>query len=345
MNRLNRLTLILATLAAASSACAYEIAPLNGEVWSDTSGRPINAHGGGILKHGDTYYWYGEYKGESTYRSPSVGWDCYRTDFTGVSCYSSTDLVNWKFEGLALAPDKDDPSSAIHPTMVVERPKVVYNENTGKFVMWMHIDNYNYWKACAGVAVSDSPTGPFTFIEATRPNNAESRDLTVYKDKDGKAYLIYSSEGNATLYISRLTDDYLKQSGVYTRNFAGMSREAPAIFEHEGKYYIISSGCSGWSPNEAAYAVADNVMGPYELRPNPCTGVDADKTFYCQSTFALPLSDGRFMAMFDRWKKEDLVDSRYVWLPLSIGEDSITIPWADAWTDSTDADILLVDNE
>ncbi len=341
---MNRLTLTLSSLlVAAAGASAQGNAPANGDVWLDTSCNPINAHGGGILKHGDTYYWYGEYKGEQTYRSPNVGWECYRTDFTGVSCYSSTDLVNWKFEGIVLSPDTVNPDSDIHPTMVVERPKVIYNDNTGKFVMWMHVDSYNYWQATAGVAVSDSPTGPFTFIEAVRPNGTESRDMALYKDDDGRAYLIYSSEGNATLYISRLTDDYLKHTGVFTRNFAGESREAPAIFKHDGHYYIITSGCSGWSPNEAAYAVADNVMGPYKLLPNPCTGIDADKTFHCQSTFALPLGDGSFLAMFDRWKKDDLVDSRYVWLPIHIDDNGLTIPWVNRWADTTDIEMLLVE--
>ena len=91
------------------------------------------------------------------------------------------------------------------------------------------------------------------------------------------------------------------------------------------------------------YAVADNIMGPYKLLPNPCTGIDADKTFHCQSTFALPLGDGSFLAMFDRWKKDDLVDSRYVWLPIHIDDNGITIPWVNKWADATDVEMLLVE--
>lgn len=322
-----------------SAFCVWSVAakaPVNGSQWVDTDGNVINAHGGGIMYHDGTYYWYGEYKGAQTYRSPSVGWECYRTDLSGVSCYSSKDLKTWKFEGLALAPDTDNPNSDIHPTMVLERPKVVYNENTKKFVMWMHIDNYNYGKAAAGVAVSDTPAGPFEFIGAKRPCGNESRDITLYKDDDGRAYIIYSSEGNGTLHIARLSDDYLQPAGITTRNFIGQSREAPAIFKRDGKYYIISSGCSGWSPNEAAYGVADNVMGPYTLLPNPCTGVDADKTFYCQSTFALPIEgkEDQVIALFDRWNKTDLDDSRYVWLPVVFdSENRLTIPWAETWSE------------
>lgn len=305
-----------------------------GEIWYDTNNTTINAHGGGIMYHEGTYYWYGECKGTFTYRSPGVGWEAYRTEAGGVNCYSSKDLYNWKFEGTVLEPDTVNTYSDIHPTMVIERPKVVYNEQTGKFVMWMHIDSPNYGKASAGVAVCDSPTGKFTYIESVHPNGQIARDLTVYKDDDGKAYLIYSSEGNATMQISQLTDDYLKTVGTYTRNFIDKSREAPAIFKRDGKYYIVSSGCTGWSPNEAEYAVADCITGPYTTVGNPCKGPDADKTFYCQSTFVLPVQGqpDTYIMMFDRWNKRDLFDSRYVWLPIEFDGDKLTIRWQRNWS-------------
>lgn len=326
------LSLIIFSIIATSMCAMGSFTP--GEKWADTDGRHINAHGGGIMYHNGTYYWYGEYKGDYTYRSPGVGWECYRAEAGGVSCYSSKDLYNWKFEGIALSPDTVNTHSDIHPTMVIERPKVIYNETTGKFVMWMHIDNHDYGKASAGVAVGDSPTGPFTYIESVHPNGQIARDLTVYKDDDGKAYLIYSSEGNATMQISQLTADYLKTVGTYTRNFADKFREAPAIFKRGGKYYIVSSGCTGWSPNEAEYAVADCITGPYTAINNPCRGKDADKTFYGQSTFVLPVQgvEDTFIMMFDKWNKVDLIDSRYIWLPIKFEGDELTVPWQDQWS-------------
>ncbi|MBO5780676.1 MAG: family 43 glycosylhydrolase [Muribaculaceae bacterium] len=307
---------------------------INGEVWLDTDGNPINAHGGGMMYHNGTYYWYGEYKGDYTFRSPGMGWECYRTDFTGVSCYSSKDLKEWKFEGLALSPDTTTIYSDLHPTMVIERPKVIYNEKTGKFVMWMHVDSYDYGKACAGVAISDTPQGPYTYLRSYRPNGAMSRDINVFKDDDGQAYVFFSSEHNGTMHICRLTDDYQDVQGKATRNFINKSREAPAVFKHNGKYYIISSGCTGWSPNEAEYAMADSPMGPYKAFDNPCKGKDAGATFFAQSTFVLPIQGqpGKFLAMFDRWRKEHLCDSRYVWLPVHFGDDAtISLPWVDCW--------------
>ena len=304
-----------------------------GEVWNDTDGNPINAHGGGVLYHEGTYYWYGEYKTGPTILPEGATWDCYRTDVTGVSCYSSKDLLNWKFEGVVLPAVKDDPNHDLHPSKVLERPKVIYNQKTGKFVMWAHVDSADYGKAAAGVAVSDSPTGPFEYLGSFRPNEAMSRDQTVFVDDDGKAYQLYSSENNATLYISQLTDDYLKPNGKFTRNFVKQSREAPAIFKHEGKYYIISSGCTGWDPNQAEIAVADSIMGPWKVLGNPCTGPDADKTFYAQSTYVLPVAGKKdaYIAMFDRWNKKDLPNSRYVWLPIEIKDGKISIPWKKQW--------------
>ncbi len=305
----------------------------NGAVWNDTDGNPINAHGGGIMYHDGTYYWYGEYKKGKTVLPEWATWECYRTDVTGVGCYSSKDLVNWKFEGIVLPSVKDDPNHDLHTSKVLERPKVVYNKKTGKFVMWAHVESADYSKACAGVAVCDSPTGTFKYLGSFRPNNAMSRDQTVFVDDDGKAYQFCSSENNATLYINELTDDYLRPTGRYTRNFIKMSREAPAVFKHDGKYYMISSGCTGWDPNQAELAVADSIMGEWKVIGNPCTGKDADKTFYGQSTFVLPVAGKKngLIAMFDRWNKTDLRDSRYIWLPFTFTNGKMTIAWQETW--------------
>ncbi|MCD7970425.1 MAG: glycoside hydrolase family 43 protein [Alistipes sp.] len=326
------LFILLCAGCARQEAALPEFVP--GQVWLDTDGNPINAHGGGMLYHDGLYYWYGEYKVGETTLDPSLGWEAYRTEVIGVSCYSSADLYNWKFEGLALTAVEDDPNHDLHPTQVVERPKVIYNERTGKFVMWMHVDSPDYFKACAGVAISDNPTGPFEYLYSLRPNGEMSRDQTLFVDDDGRAYHFYSAEDNATMYISLLTDDYLLPSGTYTRNFPDQYREAPAVFKYDGRYYMLSSGCSGWDPNVAELAVADSILGPWETLPgNPCVGPDADKTFYAQSTFVLKVEglDNAYIAMFDRWNKLDLENSLYVWLPVDIQGGKLSIPWADRW--------------
>jgi len=307
---------------------------VSGEKWLDTDGNMINAHGGGILYHEGTYYWYGEYKGDSTYWNPKVpSWECYRTEAGGVACYSSQNLVDWKFEGVVLPSDTVDVTSDLHYSNVLERPKVIYNDKTGKFVMWLHVDSHDYAKAAAGVAVSDTPNGKFEYLGSMRPNNAMSRDMTLFKDDDGKAYHVYSSEENKTLYISLLTDDYLKPTGKFTRNFIDQSREAPAVFKRNNKYYILSSGCTGWDPNQAEYAMAESMLGEWMVMGNPCSGKDADMTFYGQSTNAVKVEGKKdaYIAMFDKWNKTDLIDSRYIWLPIKFDGDSIDIAWQSEW--------------
>lgn len=327
-----------------------------GAVWKDTAGRVINAHGGGVLHHGGKYYWFGEHR-------PASGF----VTEVGVNCYSSADLCHWTYEGVALALS-DSLGSDLERGCIVERPKVIYNEKTGKFVMWFHLElkGKGYAAARAGVAVSDNPAGPYRFIRSGRINpgfypanmpaeerNAKpaikeydtwwtpewtraveeglftrrdlaggqmARDMTLFREEDGKAYHIYSSEENLTLQIAELTDDYLGHTGKYIRLFPGGHNEAPAIFKNGGTYWLITSGCTGWEPNRARVFSAPSVWRPWEKHEGytPCVGKDAYKTFGGQGTYILPLhgKPGKFLFMADVWRPASLMDSRYVWLPI-----------------------------
>jgi hypothetical protein len=112
-------------------------------------------------------------------------------------------------------------------------------------------------------------------------------------------------------------------------------REAPAPFKYKGKYYLFTSGCTGWAPNKASLSVAPEPLGPYvPLRDNPMVGPEADLTFRSQSTFVLPVAGkpGSFILMLDRWNPKQLSDSRYVWLPFQIGPDGgVRVEWRDRW--------------
>ncbi|MBC8103863.1 MAG: family 43 glycosylhydrolase [Cytophagales bacterium] len=296
-----------------------------GQVWNDTNGEPINAHGGGLLYHEGVYYWYGEFKiAEPEGNKAQVG----------VSCYSSSNLYHWGNEGIAL-PVSEDPHHDLARGCILERPKVLFNRATGKFVMWFHLEllGEGYQSARVGIAVSDSPTGPFAFRESFRPDGAMSRDLTLFVDDDAAAYLFTASEDNRTLHISRLTDDYLQTSGEHTQAFPGRYMEAPAVFRHGGRYWFVGSGCTGWAPNAARSAVADRPFGPWEELDNPCVGPDAETTFSAQSTYVLPVA-GRpdtFLFLADRWTPDNPIEGRYVWLPITFTEGRFQIPWRDTW--------------
>ncbi len=303
-----------------------------GKPWMDVDNRPINAHGGGFLIHEDTVWWYGEIKEGRTWEPESIReWNGSRVEAKGINCYWSVDLVNWKLAGNVLKANEHDTAHDLHTSKVLERPKVIYNDKTGKFVMWLHIDSQDYSYSRAGVAYSDSPRGPFKYIESIRPNGQMSRDQTLFKDEDGRAYHIYASEENMTMHVSRLSDDYLRPSGEYKRIFIDRHREAPAIFKHAGKYFAITSGCTGWDPNPAEYAVADEIMGEWKVLGDPCIGDTKGTTFDSQSTYILPFA-GRFIFMADRWNRLDLENSTYVWLPLEIKNEKISILWHERWT-------------
>src|SRR6185437_7946202 len=293
--------------------------------WMDTDGQRINAHGAGVLYHDGVYYLFGEIKKGPTRLVPGKSWEDYRVEAGGVSCYSSRDLVHWKNEGVTLAADPRDTASDLYSGRVIERPKVIYNERTGKYVMWMHIDRDDYGFARAGVAVASRPGGPYRYIGSYRPNGQMSRDMTVYKDPaDGRAYLVYASENNNTMQVCLLSEDYLKPTGVYKRILIGQRREAPAVFRNGGRYYLITSLCSGWDPNAARYAVADSMLGEWRQMGNPCVGVDSSTTFHSQSTFVLPVNGG-YLFMADRWNKTNLEGSGYLWLPLRVEKGRVEI--------------------
>ncbi|MEO1236344.1 MAG: glycoside hydrolase family 43 protein [Planctomycetota bacterium] len=310
----------------------------HGQPWLDTDGRPIQAHGGGVLVHGEAFYWYGENKAGPTRSRGGVG---QRVDLIGVSCYRSTDLVRWENLGVVLPAVPDDETHDLHPSKVAERPKVVHNARTGRFVMWLHVDREGYGKAAAGVAVADRPEGPFRYLYSLRPGGGDCRDQTLFIDDDGAAYHVCSTHGNATTRISRLDDEYLRPTGQEAMAFPGRYMEAQAVVKHGGRYWMLASGCTGWDPNPARSAVADSIMGPWAELDNPCRGPDAAITFHAQSTFLLDLSGasgrasdraaGGVVAMFDRWNRKDLGDSRYVWLPVEFRRDRMVIPWRDAF--------------
>lgn len=297
----------------------------NGQIWQDINGQDIQAHGGCIIRHGDTWYWYGEHKGIDN--TPGTK----RVDVIGVSCYSSKNLLDWKYEGLALKAEPNDPESPLHPSKVAERPKVIYNEKTGKFVMWLHLDYANYVFAGIGVAVADRPEGPFTLIAAKQPNRQDSRDMTIFKDRDGTAYLVHSKDWNKTMNIARLTDDYTDLDGMYVSVLQDQEREAPALCWHDGNYYMVSSGCTGWDPNAALFAMCPHLLGKWKLIDNPCVGPNSRQTFFGQSTYIFEADEKQYL-MIDHWIPTNLKKSGYSILPITYEADgTMTVAWQDEW--------------
>ena len=293
-----------------------------GQIWNDTDGKPIEAHGGGMFYENETYYWFGEHG------TPG------RTKI-GVMCYSSKDLYNWKNEAVALPLAYDNPNDDLAVGCALERPKVIYSPATKKHVMWFHLElkGQGYDAARSGVAVSDCVTGPYTFVESFRPNKSMARDMTLFVDDDARAYQFYASEDNQTMHVSLLSNNYLRPSGKFKRIFTGRYMEAPAVFKHQGRYYFIGSGCTAYAPNAARSAAAPSIWGPWKELGNPCVGTNADKTFLSQSTYVFPVAGkpGAFIFMADQWNVYESKDPRYVWLPVHFEKGKIVLRWIDGW--------------
>ena len=302
----------------------------NGTCWTDDCGRAVQAHGGWVLPvvdglGGTCFYWYGEDKS-----APTRG---QRADAIGIRCYASTDLLNWHDCGLVFKADSRAVHDVLRPEGVMERPRVLYCKQTGKYVLWFHADDATYRAAMLGMAVSDAPTGPFTFVRLVRPSGQDSRAFTLYVDDRDHAYLFSSSEGNRTLHIARLADDYADVKEGYVRALPEQMREAPCVFAAHGQYYLLTSGCSGWRANAALFATAPQVAGPWKLLDNPCRGPHEHASFGGQPTCVFG-TRGRLFALFDHWHANDLGASGYSILPVSfapVKHDPLEIHWTDTF--------------
>lgn len=294
------------------------------EIWPDQSGNHIQAHGGGIIKIKNRYYWYGEERRQ--------GLD---SNYRYVSCYSSADLVNWTFKGDALKLSEPDSAGK---NWVLERPKVFYNKGTKKYVMYFHLDGpgngetgHSYKLARVAIAVSTKPQGPFTYVRSFRPLGKESRDIGQFIDDDGAAYLVFECRPTKGFYIARLSEDYMDVAEETA--FIQAPLEGGAIVHYDGLYYAIGSALTGWNANPNKFATAKSLSGPWsefkDIAP-PDT-----KTYGSQSTMMIKVAGTKsttVIFMADIWKPRTQWDSRYLWMPLEIGQGKLWLPEPKPWS-------------
>ena len=304
-----------------ASAGPQKIVP--GAVWPDNRGEHVQAHGGGIIKVDDLYYWFGEQRGRGLRRSRRY-----------VSCYSSPDLVHWTFRNNVI--DTSDPEN-LGSRWVLERPKVYYNQKTKTFVMYMHIDGQvdgkgnSYQLARVGVATCDKVDGDYKYLRSFRPLGKESRDIGQFIDDDGAAYLIFEERPSHGFHIARLSDDYLdvEESVAFIRS----PLEGGAIVHYDGLYYVLGSHLTGWNPNPNMFATATSLEGPWSEFKN--IAPPEANTYGSQSTMLLKVVGTKattVVFMGDMWKPRTQWDSRYLWMPLEIGNGELRLPEPREWT-------------
>ncbi len=338
-----------------------------GQIWLDTKGERIQAHGGSLMYLDGSYYWYGENK---EFTDPEKGiWHW------GVRCYRSDDLYNWEDLGLIIPPEPDDPDSSVNPHSMMDRPHIIYNGRMKKFVCWLKIMQKDGSQS-ETVMTADKLTGPYTKVrEGLYPLGMSAGDFDLAVAPDGKAYYYFERVHSETI-CADLTDDYTNVTGYYSTHFPHSHppyvREATAHFVRNFKHYLITSGTSGYMPNPSEAAVADTWHGPYTVLGDPHVNDPSRTSFHSQisSVFKVPCKKDLYIACADRWMpnamdvpyelyekaydilfdpfapedekakasvvmrslpRERTKEADYVWLPVRFDGDKPYIEWLDEW--------------
>lgn len=307
-------SLILLSCNTPNRNCGYH-AIHSGIAWFDQHKNEVNAHGACIVKEGERYYLFGEYKSDTT------------NAFVGFSCYSSIDLMNWNFERLVLPVQEE---GILGPNRVGERVKVMKCPSTDEFVMYMHTDDLGYMDPRVGYAVCKTINGEYEFRgELLHDGNYIRKwDLGTFQDTDNKGYLL-THEGN----IYELNDDYKSVNKIVSSNEAP-GGESPAMFKKEGVYFWLFSNKTSWERNDNYYLSATSLEGPWNKLGH--FAPEGTLTWNSQCSFVFPIvnqKDTLHLYMGDRWSypKQGSAGT-YVWLPIEVKGKEMSLPYFyDSW--------------
>ena len=272
----------------------------NGQLWVDDEGHCVQAHGAGFIRVGDLWYMIGED------RTPNRHPD--------VNMYSSKDLQHWHFEAKIIENEKT--CTELGKSRFIERPKILYNAKTKKYVVWCHWEGKNYASSEAAVFVSDKITGPYTYHWSGRPLGVKSRDCNVFQDDDGTAYFISTIEENQHIGVFRLSDDYL-QIESYVEVFKGLRREAPAVVRVDDEYYMLSSACTGWEPNQCKLSYSSSLQKGWSELENIGDAIAYDT----QAASILTIRGTKqttYLYVGDRWMDPTLAESKTIIFPITL---------------------------
>lgn len=281
-----------------SSASAQWTTIVNGTKWTDTDGNPVYANGGNFLHKDGVWYLVGEDR--------SMPW------MPDVNLYSSTDFVHWKFEHKIIR------NRVSHPDLgrrrMIERPKLLFCEETQKYVVWCHWEARNYSASEAAMFECDSVNGDYQYVWSGRPMETKSRDCNVFVDNDGTTYFISTTDENTNLGLFMLMTDYRR---VFTKTVLceGMRREAPAIVHIDDTYYMISSACTGWDPNQAKLTTSHNLHFGW----TPLRNIGDRIAYDTQASSILTINGTEgttYLYVGDRWMDPSLAESKIIILPI-----------------------------
>lgn len=341
-----------------------------GQVWKDTNGNRIQAHGGAIFYENGTYYWYGENKEFTDGKSDIWTW--------GIRAYRSKDLYNWEDLGLIISPETANPDSNLFPDMHLDRPHIVKCRATGKYAAWLKLSGA---EACFLIMQADHFLGPYEIVrENYRPFGSEVGDFDIVQDEQAKKAYLYMDADHKRIAGYELSADCLSAEREISSQYENMPepfcREGIAVFERNGKKYMLTSGMTGYIPNQSDAAVAQEWTDSFQSIGDPHVADLSRASFNSQFTqiFRMPEKEDLYIALADRWMPEYPVDARradlvrrciahrqqpqeypvtedeqrefaqipaleqvntsvadYVWLPLIFDGDKVRICWKDFW--------------
>ncbi len=274
----------------------------NGRVWTDDQGRTVQAHAPGFVKVRDRWYMCGEDRSNS--------WN------PDVNLYSSADLVHWKFERKII--QNGVTVEELGRTRMIERPKLLYNERTGKYVVWCHYESGNYGASEAACFECDSVNGSYEYVWSGRPLGVKSRDCNVFQDTDGTAYFISTTEENHHLGLFRLDAEY-HNAVNHVRLFPDQRREAPAIVKVGKRYFMFNSACSGWDPNQCKMSYTDNLKSGW----TPLANVGNSIAYDTQAAAIIEIKGTKqttYLYVGDRWQDPQLPESKIIIFPISFDD-------------------------
>lgn len=302
-----------AILCCLPTASAQWVRIENGKLWLTADGDTVQAHAPGFLREGNTWYMIGEDRSRE-----------YRPD---VNLYKSTDLQHWTFVRKIIGNGVTSPE--LGTSRMIERAKLLRNPRTGRYVVWCHWEASDYGASEAACLESDAVDGDYRLVWSGRPLGIKSRDCNVFQDIDGTAYFISTTEENRHLGLFKLSDDYLS-ARRHTQLFPEQRREAPVIVRLGGKYYMFSSACSGWTPNQCKVSVSTNLTGGW----SPLENIGDDKAFRTQIAAVLEIRGTRqttYLYVGDRWKDPTLAETKTILFPITFHDGKCEFHYMDSF--------------
>lgn len=270
-----------------------------GQPVKDMDGNIIQAHGAGMFYENGVYYWYGENKEFTTGKNEVWTW--------GIRFYSSSDLVNWKSEGIIIEAEPENQESSLHPSKHVDRPHILYNKKNQKYVCWLKLSEERGYFT---ILTADHILGPYRMEkDHFQPFDASAGDFDLWQDNDGTGYLFFEHD-HAGVITTALTDDFLDVNGehfdLFTNLYPPYTREGITHFTYREKHYLLSSGMTGYIPNPSEIAVSDSPLGPYKTLGNPHVDDASGASFNSQISFVFQHPDHPefYLVMADRWVPE-----------------------------------------